>query len=1037
MQELVGDVLAECRMSPDQTVEPAVAAVVSVEEDTRYLSRTLQSLFSQSVMPATVIVADCTGGTQSAVTATLRAGAGAEEGGAHRSMTMRHVDVQVVNASGASSFGDSVGKALEQAHVTVRIRALWLLHDDSRPTGERCLESMLEAWRNASSASVLGCKQLDWDGDVLHDVGCYATTSHGIASLVVDGEPDQEQYDARQDVYMVDLAGALVSLPVWRSLDGTTPSLGGFAESADFCRRVNLSGGRVLVVPKSAIAHRRARFEGLRSSRGTSQEDERTSPYAAVIDGRERFRLTDIRVVAWPLMWLWRLLASFILFFRELVRKQPYQAVCELGAPWRLLAWMLPHGLSARRRVASQAKTSLRQLSVLVARRDQLAQWRERNEAFSRSRNARLLSPLEIMHLRAQRRRRAIWAAIMAAFAFIAGIAVNIDAWGSAITGGGFHSQTLVPSAASLRQIFESATSVYTYAVGLGTPAPPAPFLLVFLVLSVVTAGHAMATMALIVFGAAPLSALSFWALAGVFTRSNPVRVVSGLLWCSFGAVLGLYSQGNLPMLVVMAFLPAGLAFVFRSVGMYRTEDADEPTASAQQAAMAALCLAVSAAAEPQLILPLAVVFIAFLLLVRSHRVLLLMIPVPAMFMLAPTLLNIVFNLNAGSYRQLFADMMLPTAAVNGTVGSASLPSVLMHGFGLPYDGDVSSLYSAANIGTVLALASLLVLTVIAVVALFLPFALRVSRMMWAIVVAGAMTAMLAPRIAIAPGSSGNIAGTALPGLAFAMAGLLSCVCIVAGRAARPFSPLVSRPSEDGRSGLKAIAAANRRHYSRRRVVIVARAVLVMMLALCLALWGSVCGVRAGEGERLTAQRYEIPLIAQDFLASDANHRILALRAESPTSVEFSVLRTAQGDFIDGSPAMNAALLSTGMDETTRTMADASASLLQNNDDEAVKALARLGIGGIYVPYASDSARRSLVSNILASDGTQSVVSNESGTYVRLTADDAATRGIDDSGVRRALHNSWRMAWLWCLVIVVALYCIVAFPRMRRNEVKA
>ena len=40
-------------------------------------------------------------------------------------------------------------------------RALWLLHDDSRPSDASCLERLLEAWRNTPGASVLGCKQCD------------------------------------------------------------------------------------------------------------------------------------------------------------------------------------------------------------------------------------------------------------------------------------------------------------------------------------------------------------------------------------------------------------------------------------------------------------------------------------------------------------------------------------------------------------------------------------------------------------------------------------------------------------------------------------------------------------------------------------------------------------------------------------------------------------------------------------------------------------------------------------------------------------
>ena len=60
---------------------------------------------------------------------------------------------------------------------------LWLLHDDSRPADDRCLEALLDAWRNTPTAALLGAKQLDWEGTHLHAVGAYAA-SHRVTTLV-------------------------------------------------------------------------------------------------------------------------------------------------------------------------------------------------------------------------------------------------------------------------------------------------------------------------------------------------------------------------------------------------------------------------------------------------------------------------------------------------------------------------------------------------------------------------------------------------------------------------------------------------------------------------------------------------------------------------------------------------------------------------------------------------------------------------------------------------------------------------------------
>ena len=83
-------------------------------------------------------------------------------------------------------------------------------------------------------------------------------------------------------------------------------------------------------------------------------------------------------------------------------------------------------------------------------------------------------------------------------------------------------------------------------------------------------------------------------------------------------------------------------------------------------AAVAALCFIPVVAAQPQLLLPLMLTFLGFLLFVRSHKPALLLIPLPAAFVCAPTLVNAVRFASDGTWRQLFGSVMLPSSAHDG-----------------------------------------------------------------------------------------------------------------------------------------------------------------------------------------------------------------------------------------------------------------------------------------------------------------------------------------------------------------------------------
>lgn len=120
---------------------------------------------------------------------------------------------------------------------------------------------------------------------------------------------------------------------------------------------------------------------------------------------------------------------------------------------------------------------------------------------------------------------------------------------------------------------------------------------------------------------------LSFWALAGIFTRSDTVRCVTALAWFAIALSMSVYNDADVAMITVMVFLPAAFAFSFRAVGSIERRICSNLRLPCRPPALAALCFIPVVASEPQLLLPLMLSFLVFLMLVRSHRTTLLLIP--------------------------------------------------------------------------------------------------------------------------------------------------------------------------------------------------------------------------------------------------------------------------------------------------------------------------------------------------------------------------------------------------------------------------
>lgn len=1038
IQRILADVMANRPYSHRQNVDPTVVAVVTVEEDMRFLPDTMGALLRQTVLPGVIVIADCAGGDNPPVQSQFQV-IPAPSGLVSSVPQPKTVTVELVGVKGARSFYHGVAKSLHDAQLDSSTRAVWLLHDDSRPADDTCLESLLETWRNDPTASVLGAKQLDWQAEHLHDVGAYAYR-HRVESLVVDGEPDQEQYDGRRDVFSVSLAGALVSIETMHELGGADDWFTTFAESEDFCRRVCLSGRRVVVVPQARIAHRRARFEGVRTKGGEPMDEDRPIDSSmARIRGRMRYSYTDTRLMMWPFVWVFGVFAAIGKTIAKLFAKRPYEALCELVAPWTLWGG-LPRAIAARRRVSRQESVPIGRLGVLVANRQQVAQWHDRVQALSDQRHVVLLSPLAKAHLRRRAIQRWLLAVAMALVCFGVVAMMHGTTLRAVLSGASLYSDSLLPTGGDFGQLWRAATT--SWAFGDGIAAPPAPWLLVWGLASVITAGNVSAAIALVTFAAAPLMALSFWAFAGVFTRSDAVRVACGLLWASFALGLGLFSAGDVPMLTVMVFLPAAFAFVFRAVGLYRTEDQVTAHPSVQAAALAALCFVPPVAAEPQLMLSLIVVFVVFLAVVPRHRAMLLLIPLPSGFVIAPTIINAVHHASEGSWRQLFGDVMVPLSARNGAPDASGFATLAMRAFGVDDTaGNGLAGLSAAGVFGIGVLVLLAVVTVLAVASLFLPFALRASRMMWVVTLSGGALAVASSRIVVAVDDDGPVAGSVLPGVVFALLGLLACVGLVSGMAVHRFSLLRqgngSQPVLTRLEGRKAKNAKVHAVFAR-----IGRGVLVAVLVAGAVSCTAASAMEPGSNG-LHASRSDdgLPMVATDYLGKDDAHRVLAITAESSTGVRYTTMRTSRGDLMDSSPALRARVADGGHDSRDAVLSSASARLLVSADADAIADISALGYGGLYVvrPSADDGgsqATEQLISNITASEGIQSVVSNTSGVYYRLTLVDSATQRVPQDGMLKQRHLAYRYAWLVCMGVVMGLYCVVAFPRSHRRFIE-
>ncbi|MDT0164713.1 glycosyltransferase [Actinotalea sp. AC32] len=541
----------------------SVTVVVVTRGDTEYASETLTALAAQARPPAHVLLVDV--GAEPAhdartLAAQLFAGPDAPS-------------LSVVEATRARTFGAAVRAGLDAgSDVLGRDDWLWLLHDDSAPAPD-ALAELMRAVEIAPSVGVAGCKQRTWSGPArVLEVGV-STSRFGRRMTGIEGaEVDQGQYDGREDVLAVGIAGALVRRDVWDALGGPDPALGPFGDGADLCRRARLAGHRVVVVPRAVVRHAQASLADPVSGAVVNRPgwDARRSARAR----REAYlhgQLVGVPLPLVPVVTVLAVVSGVVRALGRLVSKEPHLVIPELVAPWSVLVRPL-RVIRARRRDAATRRLPRRSLRPLqVTWREVVRQTRDRRlSAAERRRHAEAPSELELRELAALRRRRrgtgllVLLGAVGVTTAVLGPLVTRVLA-GERLTGG-----TLPGAASSAVETWRVVRAAWVPA-DLGHPGPVDPALLATLPLAAV-AGSLSVGIGVVVLLSLVLAAVGAWFAAGAATRSVGLRAWAALVWTAAPSLLVGVADVRWGAVLAHVLLPWVLLGVARGVGAARVD---------------------------------------------------------------------------------------------------------------------------------------------------------------------------------------------------------------------------------------------------------------------------------------------------------------------------------------------------------------------------------------------------------------------------------------------------------------------------------
>lgn len=559
-----------------------------------------------------------------------------------------------VHSTDASSVGGAVAAALAAAPGEDG-EMLWILHDDSAPL-PGALAALSATARKRRRAEVIGAAQVRWD-DASRLVSLGTTTTRlGARRVTLVDEDDvyQGQYDARDDVLAVSLAGALVRRDTWERLEGLEPAYDGWGDSLDFCRRVWRSGGDVVVVPQARIRHAQERLYGVRdatvadhtapgprpSARGSRRDTYAARRAAEWLHALifARWWALPVVVAALALSTVWRAIV-------RVVRNDGRMLAAELAVPFRVVGH-LPSLWPARGRLT---RTAGRGRAARATERALLATGRQvrhdiRVRSWGEYETWRAASaPSDVVRTELEHSRRRTWrtfAVLAAAMAAVTWALHGDWIWG-VVRGQMLVGDTLGVTDGSVGELWDRALGGWTEQA-LGAPSIDAGLAPLLMPLAVVPGGLAVGLGLLV--AAAPLwAALAAWAAAGAVTRSLVFRVIAAAAYALVPTFLVAIDEGRVAAVTVHVLAPLVLLGILRAGGWHRGErvangehfpERTEPSLSAGMAAAVALAMCVIAA--PLLAVPAIVAAGVLAVIARGCRLAMLAVAIPTLAVALP-----------------------------------------------------------------------------------------------------------------------------------------------------------------------------------------------------------------------------------------------------------------------------------------------------------------------------------------------------------------------------------------------------------------
>ncbi|MEX1078686.1 MAG: glycosyltransferase family 2 protein [Homoserinimonas sp.] len=697
-----------------------VTAVLVARNGAEYLERTIAALAAQTRQPDVVIAVDAQSTDRGPQ---LLASAG---------------PAQLVNAPARSSFGDAISIGMHGVPPAEDDNEwLWFLTHDSAPE-PRALQQLLAAVEIAPSVAIAGPKLMRWDKpDTIAEFG-ESMTGFGASMALVENELDQAQHDVSDDVLGVAAQGMMVRRSLWSRLGGFDPGLPTVDSGLDFSIRARLAGFRVVLVPGARITSAGGPELFGRSSISSAKRA------SAVRRAQLHRRLVYAPGAAILFHWLSLVPLAVLRSLGALLAKRPGVIGGEFGAAFRAAFDSRVAGarrnLQRTRTLGWGAVTPLRLPWSEV--RERRAQERE-----TWSRPAGPAAEPKVSFISGG------GLIVVALTAIVGLIAFGPLLGAQAVSGGG-----LLPLDESIRDLW-SKVGVGWREIGTGFLGAADPFTAVLAVLGSLTFWAPSLSIVALYFAALPLAAVSAWYAARRVSARGWVPAVAAVLWAVAPPFLSSLTTGHLGAAIAHILLPL-LALAL--IGAARSWPA---------AGAAALLMAAVTASAPVLAPVILLAWVAWMVAQPRGLHRLLLIPLPAVALFAPLVID---QVRRGNPLGLLADPGVPadTGGVSAwQLALASTDSTLSGWTGL-----LNALTLPAVAPAIVA-ALLLVPVALALAALFLPGTRRAVPGL-VLLLLGFLVAVASSRLALGSIGADTASVWTGSGLSLFWLGLLCCVVV-------------------------------------------------------------------------------------------------------------------------------------------------------------------------------------------------------------------------------------------------------------------